>query len=182
MPDSDQSSDLATADPVSGGATDDQIRTVDIVFDAQARTLGKMQNEVTVTSRFSNLTVTLQTDEGKLHGGTGAAPMPIHYFAAGTVACLMTQVKAFAKRLRIPYDDIRMAAVFRWQLQQQGRDPYVAEPMGFDIDIEVDSDAPADDIRRLIAAAKQGCFAEKALTQAVPIGHRLKVGDAWVEV
>lgn len=174
MPDSD------TTDSVAGA--DNEVRTVDIVFDAQARTLGKMQNEVTVTSRFSNLTVTLQTDEGKLHGGTGAAPMPIHYFAAGTVACLMTQMKAFAKRLRIPLDDIRMAAVFRWQLQQQGRDPYVAEPMGFDIDIEVDSTAPPEDLKRLIAAAKQGCFAEKALTQIVPIGHRLKLGDAWVDV
>jgi uncharacterized OsmC-like protein len=163
-------------------ATDTEMRTVEIVFDAQARTLGKMQNEVTVTSRFSNLTVTLQTDEGKLHGGTGAAPMPIHYFAAGVVTCLMTQMKAFAKRLRIPLDDIRMTAVFHWQLQQQGRDPYVAEPVGFTIDIDPVSGASTEDMKRLVAAAKEGCFAEKALTRAVPIAHRLKVGDDWIDV
>lgn len=161
---------------------DGETRTVEIVFDAQARTLGKMQSEITVTSRYSNLTVTLLTDEGKLHGGEGKAPMPIHYFAAGVVTCLMTQMKAFAKRLRIPVDDIRMSAVFHWQLQQQGRDPYVSEPVGFDIDIEVDSAAGADDLKRLVAAAKEGCFAEKALTQAVPVGHRLKLGDDWVAV
>lgn len=167
---------------MSDTATDSDIRTVDIIFDAKARTLGRMKNEVTVTSRYSNLTVTLQTDEGKLHGGGGEAPMPIHYFAAGVVTCLMTQMKAFAKRLRIPLDDLSMSAVFHWQLQQQGRDPYVAEPVGFTIDIEPVSDAAPDDLKRLVAAAKEGCFAEKALTQAVAIGHRLKLGDDWVEV
>jgi len=34
----------------------------------------------------------------------------------------------------------------------------------------------------LIAAAKKGCFAEQALTLPCEIGHRLKVGDDWVEV
>ena len=158
------------------------VRTVDIIFDAHAKTLGKMQSEITVTSRYSNLTVTLQTDEGKLHGGEGKAPMPIHYFAAGVVTCLMTQMKAFAKRLRIPLDDLSMTAMFHWQLEQQGRDPYVAEPVGFTIDIEAGSDASTEDLKRLVAAAREGCFAEKALTRAVPIGHRLKVGEDWIEV
>ncbi len=167
---------------MSATETADEVRTVEIVFDAKARTLGKMQSEITITSRYSNLSVTLQTDEGKLHGGEGKAPMPLHYFAAGTVTCLMTQMKAFAKRLRIPLDDIAMTAVFHWQLQQSGRDPYVSEPVGITIDIEADSDAPLEDIKRLIAAAKEGCFAEKALTQIVPIDHRLKVEDDWIEV
>ena len=167
---------------MTGQDTVDEVRTIDIVFDAKARTLGKMQNEITVTSRYSNLSVTLQTDEGKLHGGEGKAPMPIHYFAAGVVTCLMTQMKAFAKRLRIPLDDISMTAVFHWQLQQSGRDPYVSEPVGFTIDIEADSAAPLEDLKRLVAAAKEGCFAEKALVQAVTIDHRLKVGDGWIEV
>ncbi len=108
--------------------------------------------------------------------------MPIHYFAAGVVTCLMTQVKAFAKRLRIPVNDIAMNANFHWRLEQQGRDPYVASPVGFDIDIEIDSDAPGDDLIRLVEAAKKGCFAEQTMVQAVDIGHRLKIGDDWVAV
>jgi len=167
---------------MDGTNTADELRTIEIIFDAKARTLGKMQSEITVTSRYSDLSFTLQTDEGKLHGGEGKAPMPLHYFAAGVVTCLMTQMKAFAKRLRIPVDDIAMTAAFHWQLQQSGRDPYVSEPVGITIDIEADSGAPLDDLKRLVAAAKEGCFAEKALTQIVPIGHRLKVGDDWIEV
>ncbi len=72
--------------------------------------------------------------------------------------------------------------MFHWQLQQSGRDPYVSEPVGITIDIEAESEAPVEDLQRLIAAAKQGCFAEKALTQIVPIDHRLKVGDDWIDV
>jgi uncharacterized OsmC-like protein len=99
------------ASPDHGEAAAD-LHTVDIVFDAKARTLGKMKSEVTITSQFSNFSVTLETDEGKLHGGDASAPMPLHYFAAGEVACLMTQMKAFAKRLRIPVENIAMNANF----------------------------------------------------------------------
>lgn len=159
-----------------------EIRTVDIVFDAKARTLGKMKSEVTVTSQFSGISFTLQTDEGKLHGGEGSAPMPIHYFAAGVVTCLMTQVKAFAKRLRIPLEDIEMSANFHWRLEQSGRDPYVSNPVGFAIDIALDTEASLDDQKRLIAAAKKGCFAEQTMVQLCAIDHRLKTGDGWIEV
>lgn len=169
------------ASPDDGEAAAD-LHTVDIVFDAQARTLGKMKSEVTITSQFSNFSVTLETDEGKLHGGDASAPMPLHYFAAGVVTCLMTQMKAFAKRLRIPVENIAMNADFHWRLVQVGREPYVSQPVGFDIDIDVESDASVEDIKRLIAAAKKGCFAEQALTLPCEIGHRLKVGEDWVEV
>ncbi len=169
------------AAPDNGEAAS-ELRTVDIKFDARARTLGKMKSEVTITSQFSNFSVTLETDEGKLHGGDASAPMPLHYFAAGVVTCLMTQMKAFAKRLRIPVENIEMNANFHWRLEQEGREPYVSQPVGFDIDIDVDSAAPLDDLKRLIEAAKKGCFAEQALTLPCEIGHRLKVGDDWVDV
>ncbi len=169
------------ASPDSGEAAS-ELRTVDIKFDARARTLGKMKSEVTITSQYSNFSVTLETDEGKLHGGDASAPMPLHYFAAGVVTCLMTQMKAFAKRLRIPVENIEMNANFHWRLEQEGREPYVSQPVGFDIDIDVDSEAPLDDLKRLIEAAKKGCFAEQALTLPCEIGHRLKVGNDWVDV
>ncbi|MBT4905815.1 MAG: OsmC family protein [Rhodospirillaceae bacterium] len=170
-----------SAAPDSGAASS-EVRTVDIVFDAKARTLGKMKSEVTITSQFSDFSVTLETDEGKLHGGDASAPMPLHYFAAGVVTCLMTQMKACAKRLRISIEGVEMSANFRWQIQQSGRDPYTSEPMGFDIDIDVDSDAPVEDIKHVIDWAKKGCFAERALAVPCEVGHRLKVGDDWVEV
>ncbi|MBO6784352.1 MAG: OsmC family protein [Alphaproteobacteria bacterium] len=161
---------------------DPEVRTVDIVFEAEARTLDKLKSEVTITSKYSNFEVTLQTDEGKLHGGDASAPMPLHYFAAGVVTCLMTQMKASAKRLRVPLEGVRMGASFHWRIEQSGRDPYSSVPVGFDIDIEVDSEAPLEDVKNLIEWAKKGCFAEQALALPCPVGHRLKVGEDWVAV
>ncbi len=165
-----------------GAAAASEVRTVDIVFDAKARALDAFKSEVTVTSQYSNFSVTLETDEGKLHGGDGSAPMPLHYFAAGVVTCLMTQMKASAKRLRIPIGDISMSANFHWRIEQSGRDPYKSEPVGFDIDIEVAGDTPVEDVKRVIEWAKKGCFAERALAVPCEVGHRLKVGDDWVDV
>ncbi|MBS27967.1 MAG: hypothetical protein CL566_03450 [Alphaproteobacteria bacterium] len=170
------------ASPDGEAAASSEVRTVDIVFDAKARALDAFKSEVTVTSQYSNFSVTLETDEGKLHGGDGSAPMPLHYFAAGSVTCLMTQMKACAKRLRIPIGDISMSANFHWRIEQSGRDPYTSEPVGFDIDIEVEGEAPVEDVKRVIDWAKKGCFAERALAVPCEVGHRLKVGDDWVDV
>lgn len=171
-----------SSDEEGGAAGDSGVRTVDIVFDAKARALDAFKSEVTVTSQFSNFSVTLQTDEGKLHGGDGSAPMPLHYFAAGVVTCLMTQMKASAKRLRVPIGGISMSASFHWRIEQSGRDPYTSEPVGFDIDIEVDGDAPVEDVKRVIDWARKGCFAERALAVPCEVGHRLRVGDDWEDV
>jgi uncharacterized OsmC-like protein len=64
----------------------------------------------------------------------------------------------------------------------QGRGPYVSAPKSIDMDIEIDSDAPDADVRRLIETAKKGCFIEQMLRVPNEIGHRLKVGDEWVAI
>jgi hypothetical protein len=50
------------------------------------------------------------------------------------------------------------------------------------MDLTVDSDAPFEDIKRVIDAAKKGCFIESMMNEQNDIGHRLKVGDEWVAV
>ncbi len=63
-----------------------------------------------------------------------------------------------------------------------GRNPYKTEPIGFDLDIEIDTEASLDDQKKLINAAKKRCFIEQTLGQVNEIGHRLKVGDDWLDV
>ena len=63
-----------------------------------------------------------------------------------------------------------------------GRNPYETEPIGFNLDIELDTDAQLDDQKKLIDAAKKGCFIEQTLGQSNNIGHRLKIGDDWIDV
>jgi uncharacterized OsmC-like protein len=88
----------------------------------------------------------------------------------------MTQIRAFAKRLRIPVASVEIFASLRWRAEQVGNYPYVGEPIGFDLDIDIDSEASLDDVKRLVDAARKDCFLEATLGQANEIAHRL-----WVE-
>jgi uncharacterized OsmC-like protein len=56
-------------------------------------------------------------------------------------------------------------------------EPYETEPIGFDLDIDIDSDANLDDLKHLILTAKKGCFIEQTLGQENTISHRLKYED-----
>lgn len=159
-----------------------EVKHFDVVFDCAAHSTGKMRNDITVrmVEPFPE-TFEMATDEGPFHGGDASAPPPLAYFTAGLAGCIMTQIRAFSKRMRIPIAGVKVAARLHWRGEQVGRDPYVTGPVGFSLDIELDSDAETDDQLRLIAAAKKGCFIEQTLAQPNSVAHRLKVGDNWIE-
>lgn len=154
----------------------------EILFEAEGRSVGKMRSEITVSRPGGGETYEMATDEGDFHGGDGTAPPPLAYFAAGFTACLMTQIRAFSKRLDVPINGVVVKGHYRWIGRQTGREPYVGSPGGFSFDIDVDSDASTEDLVRLIEAAKKGCFIDQTMAVANDVGHRLKVGDGWVEV
>lgn len=158
------------------------IKHFEVVFDCEARSTGKMRNDIAVrmVEPFVE-TFEMATDEGPFHGGESSAPPPLAYFTAGLAGCIMTQIRAFAKRLRIPLDGVKVAARLHWRGEQVGRDPYVTAPVGFSLDIDLDTTASVDDQLRLIAAAKKGCFIEQTLAQSNSVDHRLKVGDDWID-
>jgi uncharacterized OsmC-like protein len=79
----------------------------DVIFDVEARNTAKFRNDITVHLRGQHpATVELPTDEGPKHGGNGTAPYPLAYFASGLTACVMTQLRAFSRRLDIPLTTI----------------------------------------------------------------------------
>jgi uncharacterized OsmC-like protein len=162
---------------------DQDLKTFEVVFDCDARAVGKMRCEMDVRLLVpEKLEWQMASDEYAFHGGDGTAPLPIAYFMAGLTSCLMTQIRAFAKRLRVDIRDVHVHCRCEWEATMRGREPYESAPKSIDLDLEIDSDAPLDDIKRLIDAAKKGCFIEATLGQANEIGHRLKVGDEWVAV
>jgi uncharacterized OsmC-like protein len=156
----------------------------EVIMECEGRTVGRTRNETVVTllgqggTRFE-----IATDEGSYpHGGDASAPSPLALFSASLVTCLMVQVKQFARRLKIEVRDVHARARLHWLAETEGRGPYVSRPVGFSIDLEIDSDAPTASIVELIAAAKQGCFVEQTLARPNTIAHRLKVGDGWIDV
>jgi len=125
----------------------------------------------------------MASDEGGFHGGDGTAPLPLAYFAMGTTSCLMTQFRAFAKRLRLKVDNVEMASRCRWEARQIGRNPYEGVPIGIDIDVSVDSEETEDDLINLLQTAQKGCFVEQIILKGFPIGHRLQInGGDWIDL
>lgn len=156
-----------------------EVKRFEVVFEGVGRSAGKMRNDISVEWPMMKERFELATDEGPFHGGDGTAPPPLALFTAALTGCLMTQIRAFAKRLKIEIRSVEVKARLHWQGEQSGADPYVTEPVAFDLGVDIDSDASGADLHRLLAAAKIGCFIEQTLAKGLTVGHRLKVGDTW---
>jgi uncharacterized OsmC-like protein len=159
--------------------TDQDSKTFDIIFEGVGTSTGKMRNDISVHFATMNETFDLATDEGPFHGGDGTAPPPLALFTAALTGCIMTQIRAFSKRLRIPIGTVTVKSRLHWRGEQTGRDPYTTAPVGFDLDIDLDSPASHADQQRLMDAAKKGCFIETTLMQGLAVGHRLQIDGAW---
>lgn len=138
-----------------------------------------MRNDIAVS--WGDQSWGLATDEGPFHGGDDTAPPPLALFAAGFTGCLMTQIRAFSKRLDVPIDGLTVPARLHWAGRQEGRGPYVTRPVGFSLDVDMGDAASDDDKVRLFEAAKKGCFLEQTFAVPNAIGHRLKTSAGWVD-
>lgn len=153
-----------------------------VEFTCRGQATGKMRNDLDVRmvrpfeERFE-----LATDEGAFHGGDASAPPPLALFVAGLTGCIMTQIRAFAKRLDVPIKDLKVDVRVQWDWAAKGR-VYETAPKSFDVDVLLDSDAPLDAQLALIGVAKKGCFIEQTLGQANLIRHRLRQDNQWVTV
>lgn len=156
-------------------------REFDVIFEGVGRSSGKMRNDISVAWPMMKESFELATDEGPFHGGDGTAPPPLALFTAALTGCLMTQIRAFSKRLKIPVGDVDVKARLHWKGTQDGNEPYVTAPVGFDLDVDIGQEAGLNDRLRLIEAAKKGCFIEQTLARGLVVGHRLKDGAEWVD-
>lgn len=155
----------------------------EVEFRCKGQATGKMRNELPVqmVKPFEEQVFDLASDEGSFHGGEGTAPPPLALFTAGLTGCIMTQIRAFAKRFGVSIDNLNVETRIVWDWAKAGR-VYETAPKGFEIDIILDSPASLDDVKALIAAARKGCFIEQTLGRANTIRHRVKTDTGFVEV
>lgn len=153
-----------------------------VQFNCTGTAVGKMRNELDVRmvkpfeERFE-----LASDEGAFHGGDASAPPPLALFVGGLTGCIMTQIRAFAKRLKVSIADLSVDVRVQWDWAAKDR-VYETAPKAFEIDIFLESDCPLEDQLRLIEAAKKGCFLEQTLGVSNTIKHRLRKDGDWVLV
>jgi uncharacterized OsmC-like protein len=154
----------------------------DVIFEAEGVNRSKFRNDVKVHLRGPHaVSYELPTDEGGIHDGDASAPYPLAYFTSALTACVMTQIRAFSKRLDIPVAGFSVKTRCHWRAEQLGNAPYESAPLAFGMDVDIEGDIPESDKRRLLAAAQNGCFVEQSLKPGL-VRHRLKLGDNWVEV
>ena len=94
----------------------------------------------------------------------------------------MTQIRAFAKRMRIDLKGVDVTATINWKAVSQGRDPDESAPVAFELDVDMELDASMEDRTRVLEAAKKGCFIEATLANPIPVHHRLKEDGAFVVI
>ncbi len=161
----------------------EETKRFDVIFECDAVNAGKMRTDMKVRMLEPDpFECELATDEMGFHGGDGSAPTPLMLFSGGLAACLMTQLRAFSKRLKVDVGEIRLATRLHWQGFQKGREPYKTEPVSFEIDIVMEGSASTQEKIELIEAAKKGCFVEQTLIRPNIVGHRLRVNNDWVQV
>ena len=88
----------------------------DVIFECDAVNPGRMRTDMKVRMLEPDpFEYDLATDEMGFHGGDGSAPTPLMLFAGGLTACLMTQLRAFSKRLKVDVGEIKLATRLHWQ-------------------------------------------------------------------
>lgn len=159
------------------------MRVVPLVFEADARAAEGMRNEVEgrcLAPADEFLPFAMATDEGPYHGGARSAPPPLAYFITGLATCFLTQMRAFAASAGVRLDDIRVQARVEWQARLNGAAPYTAHGRAITLDMEIDSEADLDALRRLVRTASLACYVEAILS--LPVQHRLRRGEALIDM
>ena len=155
---------------------------IDVEFTCSGQASGKMRNDLDVKMVKPFLeTFTLATDEGPFHGGEATAPPPLALFIGGLTGCIMTQLRAFAKRMDVQIDDLQVDCKVVWQWTPVGK-IYETAPKSFEFDIKLSSSNSLEEQLALIEAAKKGCFVEQTLGRGNLIRHRLKTDTGFVDV
>ena len=150
-------------------------------FTGNATNKGSMRNDIDVSFESMNETFKLATDEGAFHGGKGTAPPPLALFTASLCGCIMTQIKAFGKKLKIEVNEIEIDASMEWQGEVLEEGPYKASCDGYNLDIDIISEESIERKKKLLEAAINCCFSEASLKPGI-VKHRLKDKENWLSI
>lgn len=155
---------------------------IEVVFTCSGQATGKMRNDLNVKMVEPMLEeFTLATDEGPFHGGDATAPPPLALFIGGMTGCIMTQLRAFAKRMDVEITDLHVDCKIVWQWTPKDR-IYETAPKSFDLEITMESPNPVEEQVALIQAARKGCFIEQTLGRSNKITHRLKTESGFLRL
>jgi uncharacterized OsmC-like protein len=112
-------------------------------------------------------------------GGQNIAPSPLEFLLSGAVGCYAAVFAFYAAKLGVTYESFE--AVARTTMDVRGHMMPDAPPSAFQnvtIDINVVSDASADELAEIERLALAGCPGINTLRHPVPVESRLTVRPA----
>lgn len=154
-----------------------------IIFEARAKAVRKMRNEIVVDWPAMKQSWDLATDESPNLGGEDTAPPPLALFIAALAGCAMTNIRMMARQHGIALQALDVDVRAEWTREVPAVGTHKAATKGFDLDIRIQSDAPTEAVVQLLLAAQIGCFVEHSLGVKARLNHRLQHGAGdWIAV
>ncbi len=98
-------------------------------------------------------------DEGPRMGGENSAPRPLNYFLLSAGFCALTQLHRYSEMMKVELREAKVTV--RSGFRTDGsvlRGTVQAKVVDFEIEFDVQSDAPPDKVAACIKAADAGCF------------------------
>jgi uncharacterized OsmC-like protein len=124
---------------------------------------------------------TVMCDESESIGGDGTAPMPLQYFFLSLGFCMLTQVSRNAEAMKIEVKDATARVTGYLGSEGDVADgTSVHTVTGIDVEMNIDSDAPARQIAELVRRAENMCYVTQAIK--APIEPKLSVTHNQVPI
>jgi hypothetical protein len=119
-----------------------------------ARALEGMQKEAVVFAGPSQTAWRLVCDEGPYLNGTDLAPFPLAFYSAGLASTYAAAIAAAAKVRDVPIAALTLTQDSRYTMEGSAlRGTMTGGALPVDLEVALESNAPPDVIRRVIAAA-----------------------------
>ncbi len=118
-------------------------------------------------------------DEPEALGGQDSAPNPVEYILAGYAGCLNVVFHLVAKELEIKINKLQLDISGDIHpgkflgISQEERAGFIS----LQVNIDIDSDAPAEKIGQLFSLVKERCPVNDNLANPTPINYSLKTSD-----
>jgi hypothetical protein len=91
----------------------------------------------------------------------------------------MTQVSRYGHMLKVTIDAMRTKVRSRYQVDGSVlADTIDGQMLGAEVEVEIDSPSPPDQVARVLRNAERGCFVMQALVRPVPVTTRATLNGA----
>ena len=119
-----------------------------------ARALTGMQKEALVTSSLGGLTWRMVCDEGPYLNGTDLAPFPLAFFTTGLISSYFAEILRLARIRGVQLSELEIVQDNFYAMEGSAvRGDMIGSALPVELNVRVDGDAPAPELRDLVALA-----------------------------